>query len=250
MREARDESTVTTSAGWLGQIGSVIGAGVMALVRTVLWMAGLGIVLGIVCGFIAYNGSMARGAVVGVLALLVCIVAAFPMGFHRAVTRTLVEALRRTKLANAIISALFQRLLKINESDAHGQRGTQTAQAIEGLTVVEFEKEADRGLVELLKVQASGGGIRGAIIRRVHAKLMSELRRTIVITSLGSLGPDGKVDLARVRESSTAYAHEMVESHILGTSAKLTTFVVVVACIVLPVAAYLFRQVSVGWPGN
>jgi hypothetical protein len=230
----------------MGQVTALAAVGVLAAARTMVGMAGLGVVLGLVCGLLSCNGSVVRGVVVAVLVLAGCTAAGVPLGVHRATTRTLLELIRRCRIASTIVSAMFNRLLGLSDTDPHGQRGTQAAQRIEGMPIAQAEAELDRAIVETLRVRSEGGGLRGWIMRKVHARLVKELRRLTLYECRHSLAPSGKIDLVRVREALVIHADGMIESHLLGTSARLTRLVVAALCVVLPVAAYLLRQVPIG----
>jgi hypothetical protein len=234
----------TTSTSWLGKLASLAGMGVLTLAKSVIGMAALGALVGAVCGLIAANGSLWRGLVVGLLALVVCVAVAVPLAFHRAVLRTLVEATRRVHLANAVISAVFQRMLGLSESDPHGQRGSQTARAIEGLTISQAEGELDQALAATLRVSRGGGGIRGFIMRRVHARLATELRRITLHECRQSVAPTGKIDLLRVRDSLVVQADQMLESHVLAMSGRVLKLAIIGLVVLLPLAAYAVRHLT------
>jgi hypothetical protein len=236
----------TPSTSWMGHVTALAAVGALTMARTVVGMAGLGVVLGVVCGFLGGNGSMVRGIVLGVLALAVCIAVGVPLGAHRATTLTVLELIQRCRIAGTIISAVFNRLLGIGDADPHGQRGTQAVQRIEGMSIAQAEAELDRAIAGTLKVPANGGGARGWIMRRIHARLIKELRRLTLYECRQSLAPDGKVDLVRVREALVIHADELIASHLVGTSARLTRLIVAALCVLLPLAAYLLRQVPLG----
>ena len=203
----------------------------LAFFITIFGMALLGATLAVACGAIVGGGWTLRLTAAG-LALAACVLAAVPMGVHRAGSRTLIFATRRYRLPSRVAGFLFDRIVQA--------KGGQIGKAVESVPAHQIESNIREAMREIFGKHIAAGGLRGFVARQIHRRLVREVERATLAEFRRST--DGKFDLPAMRQHLCNETDAAVERRLTTASRRFTLLLATALSIVILAAALITRR--------
>lgn len=209
--------------------GPLVKRALGAFFATAFGMVTLSILAGVGCYFIAADGSVLRGLVAVLIALLCFGVLGVALSIKRAVGGALIEGFARLGLGSKTMHVLFGRMLAIDANDLHGERGVDVARTAERLPLVQAET-ALRGAVDWL-LRAGDGSQLGFFRRKIRAAAVEKVSLVTLARFREEAAVSGGVNLVKVRDELAATIDRMIATMLDRALMKVTLVLVVAACV-------------------
>lgn len=220
----------------------LLGAAIKAFLRTTVGMVVLALVMLGVSFYLAAEGSVVRGVLAALLALVTCGVFGVTLATKRAAGVALARGLEKAKLGQRGLELVFRRMLGVDDEGTHGDRGGKVARTAENIPLATAEQKLTDAVSELIAAPQKGGGLRGRLQRRLLDSLLTRIQ-TVTLAELRSADQQGDgVDLIRVRDKLTGRVDELLLSQASGALRKVTVMLVAAAVVLSCAGALAIRQ--------
>jgi hypothetical protein len=188
-----------------------------------------GLALASLCFYIAYDGSLVRGLLAGLVALVLSVV----LGLFASVKITAFYALSRTIEQAAVGGRVFDALAEhwLGVSDENPRGDTTITQTLHGLTVEEAESKLNEAVESLLGHEAIERSV-PRLVRWIADKIQRVLIGTVVriVRRQLQLDAEGTVDLVAVRSQLADRIDEMIADQLRQ---ELNRFLLMAAAVVV-----------------
>jgi len=205
----------------LETVAPVVGAGLRALLRTVVGMMLLCAAATLGSVWLAAHGSMARGVIAAVLCLVAGVIVTGVLAVKNAVLRALLTAVQQLALGGRVTRLLFERL-GVGEASSHGERSGTLGRVVERLPLRDAEARL-RGAVEGLLVERSEKtGLRAWLARRLLSAAVERVESLTLARLRSDDAAHGGVDLVLVRDELAGAIDGLLVGQLEGHALRLT----------------------------
>jgi hypothetical protein len=223
-------------------IAPLMGRSLRSLLATAAGMALFTLLLTIGAVLVAADGSVLQGVLGAVLALVLGTGVGVVLSGKRAVGAALAEGVRRLALGNKVLGLLFVHLLRVEASQALGERGVAVARATERLPLAQAQARLEGTMRDLLSAAPAGGGVKGWLARKVQEKALGEIEAITLARFREQGAQEGGVDLIKVRDELAAKIDGLLVERIERGLLMVTLLAVLATSAVTLGGAYLIRQ--------
>jgi hypothetical protein len=176
-------------------------------------------------------------AVGAVVAVVEGIVTGVVFGGKRAMVMSIAHGLGRLRLGQSLIQLVFDRILKITESETMGERGGRIAQAAERVPLAQADEMLRTAVHGVTGETGQGGWLR----RTIQGKLLALVQKYTLARFREEGAAHGGVDLLKVRTELEDTIDDKVVGKVRG-GLKVWTILVIVG---LPLAVAVQTWVAI-----
>lgn len=206
----------------LSAAADIAGPALGSFFKTALLMSALAVVLSIAGYFVAADGSALRGLLAVLAAVIACAVIGFTASWKQALAGGALAALRKYKLAAALLSVVFDRMLGVAEGSEAGARGGRIVQTIERIPLNDAVTKLRMAIIHRVKAAPMGGGLSGMLRRKVESILLGYIEKIALTRFRDEANREGGVDLIKVRNELAITIDELIIDRIGGAMLKTT----------------------------
>ena len=228
---------------YLQGAADVIGPALKAFFLTAILMSFFALVLAGAAYAVAADGVFLRGALAALAALALCTVIGFTLSWKRALGAGVLQIVRAHRLGGRLVTAVFDRLLGMNDQDQAGARGGAIAQYVERVPLNEAVKRLRFAVIHQVQAAPQGGGVRGFLRRKIEALLLRTIERLTLSRFRDEANAKGGIDLVKVRDELATSADDLIVDRIQGTLLKLTLLLSLAAGLVSIGAAFGIQRI-------
>ena len=129
--------------------------------------------------YVSWSVAGASGAKNGWLAvactLVIFVIGGFMLAVKRALSSAVIEGLSKFDLGPKLLTALFTKMLQVEDDQVHGDRGIAAARTTEKLPLRQAEERLRAATQSFLNAPAEGGGLGGKLRRKMLASLIEKI---------------------------------------------------------------------------
>ena len=178
--------------------------------------------------YVNWSFAVASGAKNGWLAvactLVIFVIGGFMLAVKRALSSALIEGLSKLDLGPKMLTALFKKMLKVEDDQVHADRGIAAARTTEDLPLRQAEERLRAATQSFLSAPAEGSGLGGKIRRKMLALLMEKIE-AITLQEFRQEEQEGDgVNLTLVKDRLAQEVNAKVLGVLHATSQKTTLF--------------------------
>ncbi len=213
-------------------VGKAVGAGILSFVLTTLAMVAITLVL--VGGSLAIARAAGTWAMVAAAVLTVVAggVAWYVIASKRALTSALAVGVQQSELGRHSMELIFDRLLRVDAEDTHGERGRKPAEVAERIPLQKVEARLTAAVDRMLAERSEKRGVRAWMARKIRAASIRLVQRVTLEELRDDDAKHGGVDLVQARDKLAKTVDKKLVNILRKAARKATRLMVALLLLV------------------